>query len=55
MTLDNNQAWRNQIEGDSEGFKQALLRILEDLDSRLKDVEDELWNSHGYLKRTEEE
>lgn len=52
MTLDDQQAWRNIVEADSTGAAKALLQILEDLDSRLKQIEDELWYKQGYLKRS---
>jgi len=57
MTLssEDNQAWRDQLEVDGFGSVTALTKILQDLDARLKDVEDELWRINGYLKTTREE
>ncbi len=57
MTLssEDNQAWRDQLEADGVGSVTALTKILEDLDNRLKDIEDELWHINRYLKTTREE
>ena len=57
MTLssEDNQAWRDQLEADMLGSIKAIAKILNDLDTRLKDVEDELWRLNGYLKTTRDE
>ena len=57
MTLssEDNQAWRDQLEADTLGSIKAIAKILNDLDTRLKDVEDELWRLNGYLKTTRDE